>query len=327
MDKSNFEKLLKKHLEGTASKEESDFLISYYDLFESGPDILSEITEDEIIELKNEIKTDIWERIRVSADTDASKQRPVSVFLNKRIALAAALVLMICTVGIFYNRPLKQNSVNTNAEGVQYQEHRLLRLPDGSTVIISAGSKLDYPSTFEGLAKREVYLEGQAYFDIKHNPEKPFIIHTGKLKTTVLGTAFDIKAWPDDEVVVTVTRGKVKVSDQEKNFGTIIPDQQITYKNGEAEIVKKKVSTNEYLSWKEQDLLLDNVTVGEAAELLEERFKVIILIKDEQIRTNRFTTTFQKGETLEDVLKSICEFNGAVYQYDKDKSAVLISLK
>lgn len=80
-----------------------------------------------------------------------------------------------------------------------------------------------------------------------------------------------------------------------------------------------------YLDWKEQDLLFADVTVAEATELLEERFNVKISFNDEIIKSNRFTTTLLKGESLEQVLKSICEFNSAAYQYDKENATVIIS--
>src|SRR5690606_2859673 len=115
-------------------------------------------------------------------------------------------------LGIYFTiqSPHRENKMVINS--VNSNEHRLLHLPDGSTVIVGVGSKLNYPSSFDSLRTREVYLEGQAYFDIRHNPQKPFIIHTGKVATTVLGTSFNIKAWPEDQdITVTVTRGKVRV--------------------------------------------------------------------------------------------------------------------
>ena len=87
------------------------------------------------------------------------------------------------------------------------------------------------------------------------------------------------------------------------------------------------MDSNTNLDWKKQDLLFDDVTVGEATELLEERFNVTIICNNELIKSQRFTTTFMKDETLDQVLKSICEFNNAVYSYDKEKATVFIRNK
>jgi len=201
-------------------------------------------------------------------------------------------------------------------------------LPDGSTVILSFGSKLDYPSSFEGLPRREVYLTGQAFFDVRKSTVRSFVVHTGKLTTTVLGTSFNIKAYPGDmDITITVKRGAVKVSDQHKTLGIIRPDQQIVYNKQKANSVQTEVTTDNYLDWKQQDLLFDNLTVEEAAKLLEERFNVKIVISDASIGARHFTTTFPRSESLEEALKSICEFNEAVFKYDKEKAIVTISDK
>ena len=210
----------------------------------------------------------------------------------------------------------------------QKKENHIIFLPDGSTVILSPESILNYPSSFEAHSKREVFLEGQAFFDIKHNPAKPFIVHTGNIQTRVLGTAFNIKAFKGArDVTVTVKRGKVKVSDEYKTLGVITPNQQITY-NKEKVVADFTTVTNEnYLQWKEQDLLFDNLTIAEAAVLLEEKYKVSIKVEGQFISTKRFTTTFKKGDDFEQALKSICVFNDVVYRYNKEKRTVIISSK
>ena len=216
------------------------------------------------------------------------------------------------------------NSITKKAV-VEHEKNRVIFLPDGSTVILTGGSKLNYPSTFDGLKTREVYLEGQAFFDIKHNKSRPFIVHTGNLETKVLGTAFNIKAFPnEDNITVTVMRGRVSVNDQNKILGIITPNQQITYAKSKVKSLIQTVRNESYLTWKQEDLLIDNLTISEAAKLVEDRYNVKIIITNPQIESLRFTTTFSKNETLEEILNSICEFNGLAYTYDKEKSIVNI---
>ncbi len=326
MDKSYFIELLKKYLDGKASKEDCEFLLGYYELFESEPDVISLMNESDREGLRSSISKSIWDNIE-ERESAISEGPYVRRLWMTRIA-AAAIVLIVLASGLhFYNTSLHKSSVLASAP-VQTAKHRLIRLPDGSTVIISAGSKFNYPSSIDSFSKREVYLEGQAYFDIKHNSTKPFIVHTGKVSTTVLGTAFDVKAWPSaGEITVTVSRGKVKIDDAHKTLGIITPNQQITYDRLKEGVVQKVVDSDRYVSWKDQDLLLDNVTVAEASELLEIRFKVKIVITDEQIGTKRFTTTFLQQENLDQVLKSICEFNNAAYSYDREKGIVTLTDK
>lgn len=323
MDKHYFLELLHKYLKDEATNEEHQFLLSYYNLFQSEPDVLALLSQEKKEELKSQMHTIIWQNISRGVQPDENV-KPIKRWLVRMIA--AAILLAICTIGIFFLRNETAKNQTVAAQVNQHKINRLVRLPDGSTVIVSSGSKLNYPSSFDGLARREVYLEGQAFFDIKHNASKPFIVHAGQFETTVLGTAFNIKAFPGDiDITVTVSRGKVKVSDQNKTLGIILPHQQIACNKQKANSTLKTVDTDTYLDWKAQDLLFDDVTVAEAAELLEERFNVNITFSNQLIKSNRFTTTFLKGESLEQVLKSICEFNDAVYQYDKEKATVIIS--
>jgi len=325
MDKSYFLEILHKFQQGDVTKEEFQFLVTYYNLYDDEPDILALLNEKQKEKLRSDMQIAIWQNIQ------RYEQKKIKGRFTKlaMIKMAAAVILPVAIVAIAFmlNR---QSAVQAKdiVQSNKHKEHQVLRLPDGSTVIISAGSKLNYSSSFGDISKREVYLEGQAYFDISHNASKPFIVHTGKIETTVLGTAFDIKAWPANaDVIVTVIRGKVKVEDQYKILGIITPNQQITFNKKEAKAIQKTIDTRPYLAWKEQDLFFDDVTVAEAAKLLEDRFNVRIYFKDESISSKRFTTTFMKDETLEQVLNSICEFNNASYQYDKVKARVTISPK
>ncbi|MEJ7692902.1 FecR domain-containing protein [Daejeonella sp.] len=324
MDKSTFLRLLHKYLDGHANSEEKQFLSGYYNLFESEPDVVVLMRSNQRNKTKDQIQQEIWKNIALK-NYGTTGVRPLWRNWVARIS-AAALVLIVSTAAVLYfinHKPAKQVAL---VRSVENKGHRLIRLADGSTVIVGSGSKLNYPSSFDGMDKREVYLEGQAYFDIKHNSSKPFIVHTGRLETTVLGTAFNIKAWPaEEDIIVTVTRGKVKVDDHHKLLGVITPNQQITYHKPEKSASQKKVDSQAYLTWKDQDLLFDDVTVADAAELLEERFKVRISFSDEQIRSKRFSTIFYKDESLDHVLKSICEFNNAAYHFNKENATIAIS--
>ena len=326
MDKQYFIELLHKYLNGDATDEERQFLAKYYDLFYAEPDIVSLLSDEQREKLKKEIHTSIWENI----DKHVQAEKKI-ISLNAwalRIA-AAAVIIGICGIGFLFLR---------NKPGIKpaalYSAHKqkpnlFLSLPDGSRVILSYGSKLSYASSFDGLDKREVYLTGEAFFDIKHNNVKPFIVHTGKIETTVLGTAFDVKALSGDKTItVTVTRGKVKVSDNKRLLGIIIPNQQITYNRQNFNSTQSSIVAKNYTNWTVQDdLYFEDVTFGEAAKVLEERFKIKILFTDQLVKAKHFTSTFDKSASLDQELKSICEFNEALYTYDKEKKAVIISSK
>jgi ferric-dicitrate binding protein FerR (iron transport regulator) len=319
MDRNYFSELLQKYLRGEATREEVKFLESYYNLFDGEQDVLEALPVQDKDALQSEIHGNVWRRIQ---DKEQAPARVRRMTVLKTVASVAAVVLIAFVTWIFV-RP-SDRSIAVNAK----RANHLITLPDGSTVILKASSKLNYPSSFDGEEKREVYLDGEAFFDVKHNEESEFIVHAGKVNVTVLGTAFDVKAFPvDADITVTVKRGMVRVSDENKTLGTIIPQQQIVYNKANENAVLQLVNSDDYMNWKEQDIAFDNVTVGEAAALLEERFNVEITIKDRFIQSERFTASFPASETLEQALKSICEFNGAVYHYDKKRAAVVITRK
>lgn len=249
MDKRYFKKLLLKFLNGTATKEEQQFLESYYNFFESEKNALNTLSNYEKRDLGKNMTKHIWETISKN-ESKAPKIRSMhKTFI--RITAAAVFIGIVGTLFFFYHFCSKvvpsetSNHHNTNFATEQVKdkskrnsnleishpqkENKVIFLPDGSTVFLSPGSRLNYPSTFDGKKKREVFLQGQGFFDIKHNASRPFIVHSGQVATTVLGTAFNIKAQPHEKyITVTVKRGKVSVSDRYKTLGVITPQEQIS---------------------------------------------------------------------------------------------------
>ena len=199
------------------------------------------------------------------------------------------------------------------------QQHQFIKLPDGSKVILNNNSKLEFPDSFSGKNSREVYLTGEAFFDIAHDAAKPFIVHTGKISTAVLGTAFNIKAYPDqDDITVTVTRGRVKVSNEARVLGILSPDDQITFNKNSEKSTQHAVQSKEVITWAEKDIYFDDVSMLEAAKQLEERFQTKIDFSNENIKACRFTATFVKGEDLHQILDVICAFNQAKYTLNEN---------
>ena len=323
MHKRYFIKLVRKHIKGNATPEEEQLLFSYYNLFEFEPDVV-ELLNGERQQIKDEISEGINQGIELRTRTKTAR-----ILKIRYISAAAAVIAgFLITYTIFLSQPQKQKQLIAKVITIKKSENRLVHLPDGSIAIVMKGSKLTFPASFDGLKKREVYLEGEAYFDIKHNAGQAFIVHTGKLQTTVLGTAFNVKALTADKfIVVTVTRGKVSVGDKNKVFGTITPNQQIVFNKAHDQSQMKQVDAAEFACWQGQDLLFDDVTMEEASKLLKERFKVEIQCVDPKLQVNRFTTEFQYNESLDHVLKILAQYNNTTYNYDKENNVVTIGNK
>ena len=263
----------------------------------------------------------------IAAEVEDKQVEPL--YRRMPFAAAAAILLFVCIAGLFFTRLNSSNPQNDTTYVNRTKENQLIRLQDGSSVKLSPGSKITYPLSFTNLANREVKLEGEAFFDIKPDPSKPFVVSTRKIKTHVLGTSFNIKALNRERnITITVTRGKVKVSESNNNTLCLLTkSEQISYDTRTFKSVKHTVDTLGFVDWKIPEYLLNDVSLQEAVKVLEKRYQVNFIVKDPRLRSKRFTTTFQKNESLDQVLKSLCEFNSAVYQFDKDKRTIFISRK
>jgi ferric-dicitrate binding protein FerR (iron transport regulator) len=229
------------------------------------------------------------------------------------LKLAAALVFIAVCTGWLFLSYIDDNATDAHKTVTNANEPRYIQLPDGSSVILNSASTLEFPESFN--EKREVYLVGEGYFDITHDPSREFIVHTGKLKTTVLGTAFNIQAYSGNaNITVTVTRGKVKVSDEKNDFWIVNPNEQITFDRRNNH--KRQVITDSHtvIAWMEKDIYFNDVTLEQVVDQLEKRFGKEIEIHNDQIKNCRFTATFIKGEDIEQILRIICEFNGAAFE-------------
>lgn len=300
--------------------------MSYYNLFQSEPDVLALLTSEEKDDLKESIRHGIWEKI-YREEKAGVKAAPVRYWRIGLSVAAAAAVILFAFRMFLWNTPSSIHKQESNLAFIRNGNH-VISLPDGSTVTLGQNSRLNYSQSFGSAAIREVFLEGQAFFDVRRDSVRPFVVRAGKVNVTVLGTAFNVKAFSaDGDITVTVQKGKVRVSDPVKTLGVITPHQQIVYNKQNEYSIKQSVNTDSCLEWRKLDCLFDNLTLSEMTALLEERFKVKIIISDQVRSTDRFTATFPQSEGLEQALKSICEFNDVTYVFDKAKATVLIRKK
>ncbi len=185
------------------------------------------------------------------------------------------------------------------------EKRRVVHLPDGSTVILNRHSTLDYPPDIAG--GREVTLSGEAYFDIVHRTGQPFLVHTGKIVTKVLGTAFNIKAYPgEDAIEVTVDHGKVQVLKGRSNMGLLTDNQQMRYNKDTEGYISQKVNVEAVMAWKPEEVVFDDITMEEAARRIGQRFNVTVSFANAIVKECRVTATFYQEDDLDEIMTVIC---------------------
>jgi ferric-dicitrate binding protein FerR (iron transport regulator) len=326
MKSSRFTFLFHRYVNNTSTPEEKAEFLQFLQSSENDDELkfLLDQLWDEAPDkkLSDERATAIY---KVALKGDRTSLSRASVFFSFR-KIAAVLLLGIIGGGTFLyvsQYPNAKYPLSAQA-GESAKQHTFIQLPDGSTVVLNAGSHLEFPDSFENTPTREVSLIGEGFFDIKHDESKPFIVRTGKLTTTVLGTAFNVKAFADESnITVTVTRGKVKVSDNEKVLGIISPDQQIVFDKVTDKASQVIVNAHQAIVWVENDIFFEDITMADAVNQLTERFMVKILLSNEAIRQCRFTATFVNGENLDQILGVICEFNKATFKYEASGAIVI----
>lgn len=313
--------LLQRYLDNTITTEELEELTKL--LAEEG------ITDKD--QLFREIEIDLRTRRDITQEEqdvanelffERDEAKPVvPMYKTTRYALkAAAVIVFVLGVGLFVKvfRHADTTSISSREETtpvirISAKEPEFVVFPDKSTAILNAGSELAYSKTY-GQETREVFLKGEAYFDIQHDPAHKFIVHSGDVTTTVLGTAFNVKAFPSQrEVLVAVTRGKVSVKDSMQEFGTITPNEQFTVNVESHVCIKSKVNEGSATKWMSQFIIIDNQTFEHATEMIEERFDVKVKVENEVLKNCKITATFLDKPKLDDVLTVISTLVKATY--------------
>ena len=318
----DFRNLVRRYLNNKATSQQKEALEQYYDIFGDQPEIINQLDEDEIESLNARLKGNISSRIHQQTSEETRLLR----LPYWRIAAVFAGILAF--VGLFYVLQLRtspQSKQITSAVKKSSDANRFLILPDGSKVILRNGSTLSYSKDFNK-ATREVTLVGEAYFDITHvnsytsgssKKSKPFIIHTGKIKTTVLGTAFVIKAWPEmKKIVVTVARGKVRVEDDKKVIAILTEDKQVDFNIETMLTSKTNVNAAQVLSWTQDDMTFDNMAFKTLADQLSRRYDVQISFKNSALERCPFTGRFNGTESLKEVMDILTATSKTSYRIE-----------
>jgi len=181
----------------------------------------------------------------------------------------------------------------------------LLTLPDGTRVWLNADTRLTYPRDFNRRAVREVFLEGEAYFDVVENKHRPFIVRTAALSIRVLGTAFNVKSYASDETIeTTLVRGKVSIEANQNKTGeiiTLLPHQQAVFKKKSSMMVlANQVNTETYTAWRTGKLVFDDSPFSEIIPMLERWYGVKIHMADQHSLDCRFSAKID-NKTLSEV--------------------------
>lgn len=281
----------------------------------------------------------IWKNIEdgISGNTQHLRRRKQSLLL---LGIAASFLVVALGIVSWYTLRPKTDFDNGSQEEISSAKDKefveevnntgdviRIHLSDGSVVELHDKSRLRYRKNHTAYSHREVYLTGEAFFDIAKNPKQPFLVYTNEVVTKVLGTSFRIKAYESDEdITVAVKEGKVSVYSARENVtgdsivsevnGVVLtPNQQVVYARTEDMFVKTLISNPEVIedAIVESLFVFENTPAMEVFRVLESAYGVEI-IADEEMMSNCFLTVRLVNEPLFEQLKIVCRTIGAKYE-------------
>ncbi len=238
------------------------------------------------------------------------KQNSTLTFLNTLTRVAAVLFipLLVASVWLSY-RQLKEPTPPirfatqeiTSPPGVRSQ----IVLPDGSNVWLNSESTIKFKVPFDE-STRDVSLSGEAYFEVKKNPDVPFVVQSGKVQVKVLGTKFNCKAYSEENnIEVVLAEGKVSYSAEggmQNSRKVMSPGDRAVFDKttNQTKITNEKI--DKYIAWHNGKMVFDETPMPEVATQLERWYGIEVVIEDPTINKYRITTTFE-NESLHQVLE------------------------
>ena len=195
------------------------------------------------------------------------------------------------------------------------------KFDDGSKIFLNSGTKITYPENFK--EDRKITLEGEAFFEVAPNPEKPFRIKSGTIETKVLGTSFNINAYAKGREKISVNSGVVQVTygNNSSQKVTLTKNMQISFYKDNTPAITKMNSDN-YNAWTNDIIVLDKTSLGETAKILENWYDVHIEFADPSLKKFTISGKF-KEEKLETVLQSIALIKDLEINYKNPKSIII----
>ena len=273
-----------------------------------------DVPDSVVEEIRSRVNTAIDEYELMQSRTEevrkpAERKRSRSVALRIFSSIAASILIAGISIGYFLLQkdPSAALFITLEEEKASPGEQRHIVLADGSQVWLNADTKIRYPANFSGTMFREIYLDGEAFFDIARDEEKPFIVHASGLAIKVMGTAFNVRSYAKDRVVeTTLVEGKVSIESvfEDSVFQvTLLPNQQALFRKDSGTLaLEDTVKTENYVAWKHGWMIFDDKPFSFIKETMERWYDVSIHMEDQKSLSCTYSARF-KDKTLQEVLE------------------------
>ncbi|MBE0653657.1 MAG: FecR family protein [Bacteroidales bacterium] len=306
----NIHVIIKNYLQGKCSREELDNAIFYFNnprLNQAIENLLNETWEKDQFNIPGEYETrripEILSRIHAKIEPELKelrRRKTRQLFIN--VSKVAAILVIGMFMGILVNTFKKEDSIVYTSMTPKGSISQVI-LPDSTMVYLNSDTELKF-SYNSSKRRREVYLDGEAWFQVSENRKKPFVVSTNFYDVVVTGTEFNVKAYKEENLIVTTLEsGSVVIPSTDKfrmkSSMVLAPGEQFLFDRESRSTTTQKVRTSYYSSWKENKLIFINMNLSDLIRLLERKFDVDIEVADKSILNYHYDGTIKNESILE----------------------------
>lgn len=305
--KNEYTELIIGYLQGSLSEKETDLFFSRVNESPSSKKLYFEIKAmyDAGLSERNSFSIDeSWQRLLDKKRKPQSARFSLWLRIGSYVAVAL-IAVAISSVYFFFSKD-SSNNLYSKYIGGDGLEADIAVLPDGTQVSLGSKTTFHYDKDF-GKDKRIVYLEGEAYFEVVKQNDKPFIVKTKEQDIEVLGTKFNVMAYPADSLVITtLLEGLVRLTTINMNKQTILkPDQQFIYNRKTKSTCLQKVNAQQYISWTAGYYYFSEQSFPAILDRLSHVYGVQFAVESETLNKRTFTGTFYRGQSIKDIMEII----------------------
>jgi len=308
MNKPNYKQIFERYISGEASPDEILLLKSFFDSNKDFEQWLENKISASSTTIEPDTEMRMLRNIRMQAgyhsefyEGNDNKNKRFKVYLRRISNVAAVLLPFVIAFSIYlYIRPQKQEIFEVVANR---GEKANLTLPEGSALIINSDSKIIYGNTYNQ-KERLLKLEGEAFFDVKHDPDKPFIVECGDIKVRVLGTSFGIKSYAnEDDISIVLDSGEILLLTPEEQIA-MQPNDRIIYSKSNKTTIREKVNASDFIDWRYNRLRFENETLEAIMNTISRMHNIDIEFVDSGLKQQKFTGTIDNTD-IKSVLDAI----------------------
>jgi len=314
INKPEYYELAGRYLAGEMSENEASEFVTNLESDKTSKQLFTEMQRDwnNIGQYhgKNEVNTDsAWNKLFNKLDSEqlvSSSEEVASVSIYSTWIKWAAVALILLTAGVlFFNDSIFNREKIIVVQNPTHSETLVQTLTDGSVVYIASNTELRFPNQFKG-EKRNVTLKGEAFFEVSHNREKPFVIETPEMIVEVLGTSFNLKSSEKGDFELMVETGLVRVSQKSDpaNRSMVSAGEKLAIVNNS--LVKTSSIDNNYTGWRMNRMHFKDERLSNIIQIINRNYQSNIILEPQALGERRMTVTFHDN-SLETITNLICK--------------------